>query len=149
MRAILYAKKGFVSIYTLEDGDGDRSTNMVSELLSSIAPAAAKVKKDKRNARGFVQLLNRILDGEWNFLTEDFKKSWPVNGEDFCELIKGDYRLGCFMEQTGSIQRLLLVSWFKKHGDKEKKEYNKAVAQYRRFLREEPQTWDDREGKDE
>lgn len=140
MRAIIYQRKGNASIYMLDEGGskGDPPSGEVYEFLTIEGR-----KKTICQINGFIQLLNQVLEGRWHSFSEDHLKSWPVKGEIFSELIKGNYRIGCFMHEMAGQQRLLLVSWFRKHGDKETKEYNRATAAYRRFLQSEPIIWDE------
>jgi hypothetical protein len=127
MRAILLNRRGNVLIYTLQQG-GSIDANEVRGFLSQ-----TETRPIKGDVFGFIQLIDRILNGEWHRLTNEHKKSWDQDGTKFYELRKGKHRIGCFFEATGVTQRLLLMTCFRKSQRKESREYNRAVGLYVAF----------------
>lgn len=81
------------------------------------------------SAKGYINLIQHIAHQGLGGLNELIRDCWVEDGETFCELKRNPWRVSFF--QFG--QRLLLVTVFRKHGMKEKKEYRRAVQLYREF----------------
>ena len=122
MRAILFRRSSYLSIYSLEQ---DERTDEVRSFLSGINDPV-----DGGYVRGFIQIVNRIAEGAWPLLPNEQKKCWEQDGFWLCELRKGCWRISCFTESG----RLVLGTVFRKSKNKQKKEYNRAVSLFRRFI---------------
>jgi hypothetical protein len=123
--AKLFARSQHIAIYFLER-QGD-SSEVYDFLNRSTDP------KMKGYVKGFIQLLQRILDGDWHRLSEYFKKTWDVDGVKFTELLKkgSPWRIGCVYDASSS--KLFLATVFRKHRRMESREYHRAVHIYQDF----------------
>jgi hypothetical protein len=126
MQAILFYRGSCLSVYYLNQDPGGSE---VKDFLDSTDDP-----KDGAYIRGFIQTITRIGEGDWPRLTAQQRKCWTVDKEQFCELLKGPWRIGCFL--FGPERRLLLATVFFKSQRKEKAEYKRAVGLYKAFCRD-------------
>lgn len=102
-----------------------------------------KNKNNKNcNTAGFLKIIDTIADEGYIYPREVFK-SWKEQGELFCEIIKGDYRIGCFKYEING-KRLLLVTTFIKKKQKQKDQYNRTINIKKKF--DKNSIWEDENG---
>jgi hypothetical protein len=120
MRDILLKRGKLLNIHTLER----KGVNEVSEFLYDTNPSLMSVRN------GFKYIIELIADERAYCLPNSMFKCWKVDGVEFCELIKGRYRISCFKYPK---KKLLLMTTFMKYQQKEKKEYKRALNYKREF----------------
>jgi len=109
-------------VYSLEDDGKDE----IREFFEGALKTGERATVAEMYAR-VLHLADSGTRGQPDLVFKRFK----VDGEPFCEIKKKAWRIGCFEFHLES--RLLLVTAFRKYGQTEKAEYERAVRQYRRF----------------
>jgi hypothetical protein len=122
MQAIRFIKGKSVDIYLLEH----KNHIEVKEFFDR--------NKNNRELRGVISGFIKIittLASEGYIFPEQLFKCWTEQKECFCEIIKGRHRISCFKYDNG--RKLLLVTYFIKKTQKEKKEYTRALRLKKAF----------------
>ena len=128
MKAILRERGRLFSFYTLDQGPpkGDLSWDFLS------------AKGTEGYAKGFLALFQHIAAEGFEGIASDLSKCWEVDGIEFCEFRRPPWRLSYFVLHK---RRILLTHPFRKKGDRQRKEYRKAVRLLRKF--QEHEEWKD------
>lgn len=130
MKAILRLSGSSFDFYTLDQGPPKEDQ----------AWKFLEAKSSEGYAKGFLTLFRRIAAEGFHGIANEWSKCWEVNGVDFCEFKRPPWRLSYFVLHE---RRILLTHPFRKKGDKQSKEYRKAVKLLRKF--EEHEEWKDRD----
>lgn len=83
-------------------------------------------------AKALLARIRHLADNVPAKLPNEIRDCWDEDGERFCEIKKGAWRISYFL--LGNGRRILLATVFRKHGMKATSEYRRAlglVAEFR------------------
>jgi hypothetical protein len=118
MRAIFFIG-GKVDVYILEEKPEQEPE--VKDFIDS----NLYNKSNSGYVKGFMRLINLISEKGYIGVNSEQFDCWEEGGGEFCELIRGPFRIGCF--RNDDKKKLVLATVFRKYKMKEKKQYKRVV----------------------